>query len=274
MGNNNSSNSSSSDSDDCDVTCNHINERIDAACATNYHSQNTFPSTSLEFNNTLNIPINEAHIIPSLESDDSIAQNIIPSAPPLESEEIEECPICFDDLERYIITECNHKFHLECIKKINNFKCPLCRYQSLVISNIKSGIYVKEYPEETIACSSVNTDINASTSSSNISDIIADYYECVNPAELFLEHLNQYTRNDINALLDLTIQIEAFIKVIEETEPKLANNIKIRETMINNYLTEYLQHNTSELDKSHHLVNIYKYIENIKNMVQNFINQH
>ena len=39
------------------------------------------------------------------------------------------CSICIDSLEndKILKLECNHIFHLECLKKVKNNKCPLCR---------------------------------------------------------------------------------------------------------------------------------------------------
>jgi hypothetical protein len=49
---------------------------------------------------------------------------------------IEECPICLDNLvDEILITECNHKFHINCFvnhywKCMDNnltLNCPICR---------------------------------------------------------------------------------------------------------------------------------------------------
>ena len=50
------------------------------------------------------------------------------------------CPICLEDCyydndnndnndnyKKTILLECNHMFHIECLKKIKNDTCPLCR---------------------------------------------------------------------------------------------------------------------------------------------------
>ena len=39
------------------------------------------------------------------------------------------CSICIDSLEneKILKLECSHIFHLECLKKVKNNKCPLCR---------------------------------------------------------------------------------------------------------------------------------------------------
>ena len=38
-----------------------------------------------------------------------------------------ECPICMEDKSNAVITKCNHKFCMDCIKEIKSGKCPLCR---------------------------------------------------------------------------------------------------------------------------------------------------
>jgi len=46
---------------------------------------------------------------------------------------METCSICLDDIDanananENIKLDCNHLFHYDCISKINNNKCPLCR---------------------------------------------------------------------------------------------------------------------------------------------------
>jgi hypothetical protein len=48
-----------------------------------------------------------------------------------EPDQVEKCPICFDPLNEFTVTtDCNHKFHIECLKplcKEDNPRCPLCR---------------------------------------------------------------------------------------------------------------------------------------------------
>ena len=41
---------------------------------------------------------------------------------------MEECYVCLDTMNDPLILDCGHIFHKECIKKITNFICPLCRY--------------------------------------------------------------------------------------------------------------------------------------------------
>lgn len=41
---------------------------------------------------------------------------------------MDECAICLESLNNEIVKlDCNHQFHLNCIKNIDNNKCPLCR---------------------------------------------------------------------------------------------------------------------------------------------------
>lgn len=42
---------------------------------------------------------------------------------------MQNCSVCLDNIKENdkIILECNHVFHKDCIKKLNNFICPLCR---------------------------------------------------------------------------------------------------------------------------------------------------
>jgi len=48
-----------------------------------------------------------------------------------ESEEVDKCPICLNPLNEFTVTtDCNHKFHIACLKPVckgNNPRCPLCR---------------------------------------------------------------------------------------------------------------------------------------------------
>jgi len=61
----------------------------------------------------------------------------------------EECSICLDILrENYILTECNHHFHKECINLIVNNKCPLCRNVFRLFNNdFKASVPYFEYIE-------------------------------------------------------------------------------------------------------------------------------
>ena len=41
-----------------------------------------------------------------------------------------ECPICLDlinNKSKIIKLNCNHTFHVDCVKKIRSNQCPLCR---------------------------------------------------------------------------------------------------------------------------------------------------
>lgn len=42
--------------------------------------------------------------------------------------EIHECPICLEDImEKLIITNCGHKYHMGCLGNIRSLDCPMCR---------------------------------------------------------------------------------------------------------------------------------------------------
>lgn len=49
----------------------------------------------------------------------------------LRQEEEDNCPICFEPLNKFTVTtDCNHKFHIDCLKPVckqDNPRCPLCR---------------------------------------------------------------------------------------------------------------------------------------------------
>jgi hypothetical protein len=38
-----------------------------------------------------------------------------------------ECPICMITKDNIVLTRCNHKFCMDCIKEIKSGKCPYCR---------------------------------------------------------------------------------------------------------------------------------------------------
>ena len=54
------------------------------------------------------------------------------------SQESNLCPICLDKKSEIHVNPCGHMFCFDCIKKLTNRKCPICR-------TIMVGI--KEYPE-------------------------------------------------------------------------------------------------------------------------------
>lgn len=57
----------------------------------------------------------------------------------------EECPICLDILrDKYILTECGHHFHKECIKQVINKKCPICRNIFKLFDN-KYKSYISDF---------------------------------------------------------------------------------------------------------------------------------
>ena len=41
----------------------------------------------------------------------------------------ENCPVCFEELNDTDFIECGHWVHMECIKKSNTNKCPICRHK-------------------------------------------------------------------------------------------------------------------------------------------------
>ena len=56
---------------------------------------------------------------------------------------IENCSICLNKLEqKYIITNCNHKYHIICLKRwkatSEEFLCPICREPITNITHIPS----------------------------------------------------------------------------------------------------------------------------------------
>jgi hypothetical protein len=58
-------------------------------------------------------------------------------------DDIPECPICLDDINEpsnMYITECCHKYHLDCMTKFskyNNNKCPVCKHR-INLSSLKN----------------------------------------------------------------------------------------------------------------------------------------
>jgi len=40
----------------------------------------------------------------------------------------ENCPVCLDEIDEKELLECGHYCHLDCIKKSNIYKCPICRH--------------------------------------------------------------------------------------------------------------------------------------------------
>ena len=54
----------------------------------------------------------------------------------------EECPICYNIMNSYVKTKCNHKFHKECL--IKSFKicqnCPYCRGDIIDYKELESCI--------------------------------------------------------------------------------------------------------------------------------------
>lgn len=51
------------------------------------------------------------------------------------NDDIQECSICFEDLleDNKRVLECNHEFHVTCVRKFANNVCPLCRNNSEII---------------------------------------------------------------------------------------------------------------------------------------------
>ena len=73
---------------------------------------------------------------------DIIDDNSISSNDSISIEIYDSCPICLEPLNKnVVITNCTHKFHINCLKrlklsKINN--CPICRDEILTINSINS----------------------------------------------------------------------------------------------------------------------------------------
>jgi len=44
-------------------------------------------------------------------------------------DDVEDCSICLEQLNRKVVTSCNHEFHAKCILQWNteHDQCPLCR---------------------------------------------------------------------------------------------------------------------------------------------------
>ena len=44
-------------------------------------------------------------------------------------EDVNECPVCFTGLDKsvMVVLLCKHKFCINCILRLNEKKCPLCR---------------------------------------------------------------------------------------------------------------------------------------------------
>lgn len=57
-------------------------------------------------------------------------------------EEEEECSICLEKMTEthYKTLECGHHFHMDCLKQLISFHCPLCRHQI----NIKKTFNITE----------------------------------------------------------------------------------------------------------------------------------
>eukprot|EP01017_Pseudomicrothorax_dubius_P011349 TRINITY_DN14226_c0_g2_i1.p1 TRINITY_DN14226_c0_g2~~TRINITY_DN14226_c0_g2_i1.p1 ORF type:complete len:124 (-),score=12.29 TRINITY_DN14226_c0_g2_i1:33-404(-) len=61
-----------------------------------------------------------------------------------------ECLICkeeFRDKDRYYQLDCNHKFHLNCLKEwiAKTSKCPLCRTPVLSVANVRIEPELSKY---------------------------------------------------------------------------------------------------------------------------------
>ena len=88
--------------------------------------------------------------------------------------EIETCPICVDNIDSNIdnavLTNCNHKFHPDCIKSWNNKKaeCPLCRKSTVKSKFIKQ----KKIVTENVVVCNKNTNTYNPNHDDGISDLI------------------------------------------------------------------------------------------------------
>ena len=47
----------------------------------------------------------------------------------INDDDYNKCAICLENIlsDKIIQLDCNHQFHFDCLKKITNNKCPLCR---------------------------------------------------------------------------------------------------------------------------------------------------
>ena len=100
--------------------------------ASDYESESSetiygFPDEDIEsfLNNSNNM---------SLET---VNNNSILSIYVREGDNIERCPICYDELKTFQIVRtivCNHQFHYDCVDKwfYQNRTCPMCRYELLL----------------------------------------------------------------------------------------------------------------------------------------------
>jgi hypothetical protein len=94
--------------------------------------------------------------------------NSLPSAPPQETDNNDDCPVCLNKLGNndFVVTKCNHKICLSCFmdnynKSRNGHLCPMCRTK---VINTRRNLYVsknKTYFEATqILCKMFNRDNN------------------------------------------------------------------------------------------------------------------
>lgn len=65
------------------------------------------------------------------------------------SGEYEECPICYDDMQRKVKLSCGHSFCISCLQNTDNDSCPLCRERTNHIYREREvGIQVLSYMME------------------------------------------------------------------------------------------------------------------------------
>ena len=218
------------------------------------------------------------------------------------SEEEEDCSICLEELEIYVLTECNHKFHYDCLSKMNSNICPLCRRNSDNIHRVRNKWQVELHSKynSNIAASLSNTSnndanniITASSSNTNLVFLngeLIDYKEKYNrfynpeqvllsSLELFIHEFDRHNwRRNIpidniitQSLILLRNDINGFINVTAETSKysRLAANIRIREVVINKDINACLLNN-NEMDKMSHIRNIIKMVKNIEKIITKF----
>lgn len=125
--------------------------------------------------------------------------------------EIFKCPVCFDKIGVYALTECGHNLCSDCIRGINNssrsIKCPLCRapitrkpviFQPLA-SHLENGIIpIMDALFETM----FNTTNQITSPISNFSSIINRSNNNIgDPRDRYLTNNTNYTYNTLPSFL-------------------------------------------------------------------------
>ena len=124
-----------------------------------------------------------------------------------------ECIFCFEELDKYdvAILNCNHKFHLYCIKQwINKSKkfnhvCPLCNIEGEII-NIEKRDYSRPstpliyLDDNTLNDNTLNANtLNENTINNNNNNTVTTYYYLEEPLEPELEIYNSTNNNSQNS---------------------------------------------------------------------------